>query len=232
MELVPARLNQNATAEKGLAEWRRAQRAQQCRPSRSHIARVNEVADRGPNLGGLLRDGLQRAAGFFTNSVPADSSGKADLICRLNALSPAEFESWVAARLAESGYSVAQTGGPGDEGVDIHARRGTTLMVVQCKRFRSGSAGRTPRGNFLVRSSQRVQRADYWLQLDRSLPRLQIGFAVNDTSSSFGMVDTWPGILRTPSQRCHLRSERRQHQDGAGVLLLSLRGSDLSRRLE
>jgi restriction system protein len=59
----------------------------------------------------------------------------------LQALSPSEFESWVAARLLEMGYSVVQTGGPGDEGIDIKARRGNELVVVQCKRFRTAAVG-------------------------------------------------------------------------------------------
>ena len=91
-----------------------------------------------PNLGDLLQAGLHAAADFLARSPRPAGLGRHDnLISSLHALSPAEFESWVADRLREAGFSVSLTGGPGDNGIDILARRRSELVVVQCKRYRS-----------------------------------------------------------------------------------------------
>lgn len=47
----------------------------------------------------------------------------------------AEFEGFVAAQLRTRGWSVTHTGGTGDYGVDLIARRDGTRMAVQCKRL-------------------------------------------------------------------------------------------------
>jgi restriction system protein len=46
---------------------------------------------------------------------------------------PAGFEAWVAARLAARGWTVTPTGGTGDQGADVIARRGAEGIAVQCK---------------------------------------------------------------------------------------------------
>jgi restriction endonuclease Mrr len=102
---------------------------------------VNAGQDREPNLSSLLRAGLQLAVDALTKSAPTGAGGDSDLVFRLQALSPTEFESWVAARLVETGYLVVRTGGPGDEGIDILARKQRDLVVVQCKRFRTAVVG-------------------------------------------------------------------------------------------
>lgn len=53
----------------------------------------------------------------------------------LRQLTPDRFEDWCATRLRELGYDVTVTGGHGDHGVDLFARKDGELTVVQCKRF-------------------------------------------------------------------------------------------------
>ena len=95
-----------------------------------------------PNLGDLLQAGLQAAADFLGRPAqPAGLGRHDDPISSLHALSPAEFEAWVAERLREAGFSVSVTGGPGDNGIDILARRRSELVAVQCKRYRTAVVG-------------------------------------------------------------------------------------------
>src|SRR5438128_8636637 len=119
---------------------------------------MNGGRDPEPGLDGLLRAGVQLAADLLTGFA-AGAQGRSDLIPRLQALSPDEFESWVAVRLVEIGYSVLRTGGPGDEGIDILARNGHELAVVQCKRFRtsvvSGRAVRELLGSMTATAANR-----------------------------------------------------------------------------
>lgn len=51
------------------------------------------------------------------------------------ALSPSDFEAYVAYLLEETGYRVKHTGGSGDRGIDLLARRDGATYVVQCKRY-------------------------------------------------------------------------------------------------
>jgi HJR/Mrr/RecB family endonuclease len=51
------------------------------------------------------------------------------------ALTPSEFEQYVAILFEKAGYHVRQTGGAGDRGVDLEVQRGRRLGVVQCKRY-------------------------------------------------------------------------------------------------
>lgn len=44
-----------------------------------------------------------------------------------------KFENEVAALLTKGGYTVQQTGGPGDEGVDLILRQNDATILVQCK---------------------------------------------------------------------------------------------------
>ena len=53
----------------------------------------------------------------------------------IEALSPSDFEEYVALLLEKAGYRVRRTGGSGDHGVDLMAKRGGTTRVVQCKRY-------------------------------------------------------------------------------------------------
>ncbi|WBL35562.1 restriction endonuclease [Tepidiforma flava] len=58
----------------------------------------------------------------------------------LRGLPPAEFEARVAAWLERDGWRVEQTGGPGDGGIDLIAKKGRDVAAVQCKRFAGGAA--------------------------------------------------------------------------------------------
>ena len=51
------------------------------------------------------------------------------------ALTPSDFEAYVAYLLEETGYRVKRTGGSGDRGIDLLARRDGETYVVQCKRY-------------------------------------------------------------------------------------------------
>jgi len=51
------------------------------------------------------------------------------------ALTPSEFEQYVAILFEKAGYHVRQTGGSGDHGVDLELRRGRATGIVQCKRY-------------------------------------------------------------------------------------------------
>lgn len=74
--------------------------------------------------------------------IGARRPGGAELTLReLRALSPAQFEAWVAARFAERGYQVRLTGMPGDHGVDLLAVRGKEVAVIQCKHYRRRTVG-------------------------------------------------------------------------------------------
>jgi restriction system protein len=50
-------------------------------------------------------------------------------------MSGVEFEEFVAAQLRTRGWSVTYTGGTGDYGVDLIARKNGIRMAVQCKRL-------------------------------------------------------------------------------------------------
>jgi restriction system protein len=54
----------------------------------------------------------------------------------LYALSPAEFERYVAGLFAAAGYETRVVGGSGDGGVDVRVWRDGWTGVVQCKRYR------------------------------------------------------------------------------------------------
>ncbi len=51
------------------------------------------------------------------------------------ALTPSQFEAYVAILFEKADYHVRRTGGSGDHGVDLMVRRGGTTSVVQCKRY-------------------------------------------------------------------------------------------------
>jgi restriction endonuclease Mrr len=51
------------------------------------------------------------------------------------ALSPSQFEAYVAVLFEKAGYRVRRTGGSGDHGVDLVVKRRSTRSIVQCKRY-------------------------------------------------------------------------------------------------
>lgn len=51
------------------------------------------------------------------------------------ALSPPDFEAYVAVLFEKAGYRVRRTGGSGDHGVDLKVKRRGKTSVVQCKRY-------------------------------------------------------------------------------------------------
>jgi len=53
----------------------------------------------------------------------------------IRALTPSQFEEYVAILLEKADYHVKRTGGSGDHGVDLAVRRGRTTGIVQCKRY-------------------------------------------------------------------------------------------------
>ncbi len=60
---------------------------------------------------------------------------------QLQALTPTQFEDWVAARFRELGYKVRLTGMGGDHGADLLAEKPGERAIVQCKRYTSWSVG-------------------------------------------------------------------------------------------
>lgn len=50
-------------------------------------------------------------------------------------MSPIEYERFCAARLEATGWNCELTKGSGDQGVDVVARKGGTILVVQCKKY-------------------------------------------------------------------------------------------------
>jgi len=61
------------------------------------------------------------------------------------ALSPSDFEEYVAVLFEKAGYRVRRTGGSGDHGVDLMVKRDGTTSVVQCKRYGDAIGPRTVR---------------------------------------------------------------------------------------
>lgn len=98
-------------------------------------------------------------------------------LAELQALSPDEFEDWVARRFKDMGYSVKTTGTGGDHGVDLIAEKAGEVAVVQCKNYKSRSVGEPVlrdlygamhhyEGNkaFLVTTGQLTQAAGKWAE--------------------------------------------------------------------
>ncbi len=52
-------------------------------------------------------------------------------------MSPLDYERFCAARLESAGWGCELTKGSGDQGADIVARKGGTILVVQCKKYGS-----------------------------------------------------------------------------------------------
>lgn len=62
-------------------------------------------------------------------------------LAQLQAMSPDEFEDWVAAGFRGLGYGTRVAGAQGDHGVDLVADKSEVLAVVQCKNYKSWSVG-------------------------------------------------------------------------------------------
>jgi hypothetical protein len=76
----------------------------------------------------------------MTHTQRGSASGSPDLLSSVRALSPTQFEHWVADifRLHFPAATVRQTGGSGDRGVDIVVQDSRGTLVVQCKRYAPG----------------------------------------------------------------------------------------------
>ena len=70
-------------------------------------------------------------------------------LAQLTNLSPETFEEFVGEIFEAMGYEVAQVGGTGDEGIDLHIRRGGLKAVVQCKYHKRGVVGSPELQKFL-----------------------------------------------------------------------------------
>lgn len=70
-------------------------------------------------------------------------------LAQLTTLSPETFEEFVGELFEAMGYEVAQVGGSGDEGIDLHVRRGGLKAVVQCKYHKRGVVGSPELQKFL-----------------------------------------------------------------------------------
>jgi restriction system protein len=69
-----------------------------------------------------------------------------------DSISPIEYEHFCARLLRDNGWVAETTKASGDQGADIVAKRGTEIVVVQCKKF----AG--PVGNFAVQEVAAARR--------------------------------------------------------------------------
>lgn len=58
-------------------------------------------------------------------------------------LTGSEFERWTASRFEKQGYKTEVTGGSGDGGCDVLARRNGRVIAVQCKRLSSSLGSRS-----------------------------------------------------------------------------------------
>ncbi|WP_165245013.1 restriction endonuclease [Paludisphaera soli] len=70
-------------------------------------------------------------------------------LAQLTSLSPETFEEFVGELFEAMGYQVAQVGGTGDEGIDLHLRRGELRAIVQCKYHKRGVVGSPELQKFL-----------------------------------------------------------------------------------
>lgn len=70
-------------------------------------------------------------------------------------MTPLEFEQWVAAGLAKSGWRTRTVGGTGDQGADVIAGRDRLTAVIQCKLYSS------PVGNKAVQEAAQRRRTPF-----------------------------------------------------------------------
>jgi restriction system protein len=91
-----------------------------------------------------VRDGRERVERL------RDQARRADLkLKQLAELTPEGFEEFVAELFEALGYEVERTGGSGDEGADLRARRRGLLAIVQCKYHSRGVVGSPELQKFL-----------------------------------------------------------------------------------
>jgi restriction system protein len=67
---------------------------------------------------------------YFEPSLPS-----VDLATKLRSMTGPAFEEYVADISRNMGYVVATTQSSGDHGIDLFARKGDQLAIVQCKRW-------------------------------------------------------------------------------------------------
>ncbi|WP_165071559.1 restriction endonuclease [Paludisphaera rhizosphaerae] len=70
-------------------------------------------------------------------------------LAQLTNLSPETFEEFVGELFEAMGFEVSQVGGSGDEGIDLHIRRGELIAIVQCKYHKRGVVGSPELQKFL-----------------------------------------------------------------------------------
>lgn len=107
----------------------------------------------------------------------------------LRALDPIDFERAVASWFVREGFAVEHRGQPGDQGIDLVARRGGDLVAVQCKRYAADAVVRPAQVRdlygaatalgatraLLVTTGGVAASADAWRQgLPEQPPRLEL----------------------------------------------------------
>lgn len=91
-----------------------------------------------------IREGRERVERLRTQARRAELK-----LAQIASLSPETFEEFVAELFEALGYEVEQTGGSGDEGVDLRLRRKDLLAIVQCKYHKRGVVGSPELQKFL-----------------------------------------------------------------------------------
>lgn len=103
----------------------------------SHEAEVARLRDE-------VRDHKERAERLRLQARRAELK-----LAQLTTLSPETFEEFVGELFEAMGYEVAQVGGTGDEGIDLHLKRSGLRAVVQCKYHKRGVVGSPELQKFL-----------------------------------------------------------------------------------
>ncbi|MSQ43071.1 MAG: restriction endonuclease [Chloroflexi bacterium] len=97
--------------------------------------------------GGLLGEWTGRWFGRLSWSLRNVFSPDTRSLEQLRAMSPEDFEQWVASRFRKAGYAatvVGARGGGGDDGIDVVASRSGLQVVAQAKRFGAGNSVGAP----------------------------------------------------------------------------------------
>jgi restriction system protein len=90
-----------------------------------------------------IRDQVRDARQRLAQQIQRARRGETRL-AQLASLTPEQFEEFVGELLEAHGYAVQCTGGTGDEGVDLVARREGLSVVVQCKYLGTGAVVGAP----------------------------------------------------------------------------------------
>jgi restriction system protein len=82
--------------------------------------------------------GLNKLAMELIEEPARKECGKIELGFNYNTeMSPIEYEKFCAARLESGGWACELTKASGDQGADVIARKGGTILVIQCKKYGS-----------------------------------------------------------------------------------------------